>query len=141
MSFVPTRRVLLFTALAFGIYGSWALWANVGHGWDVGLRAGLVQGCSSGLVTFSMSTCVELVHGALWRRGFGAGAAVLAALAAVAMSALLHIGLNTVAGTPEVARTVAFPIAAGVAYSAAYAYAQHRRMRSAPAGAAPVAPA
>lgn len=111
------------------LYGAVAAWANRGHGGEAALRAALVQGLSSGLTTY---TIAAVVRRSLARPAPAQGWPRLprwarAALPAFAASASLHMLLNLWAGTPELAATVALPIAAAAIFSVVYATAAERR--------------
>ena len=47
----------------FIVYGSWAYYINLPHGFEIGMRAGLVQGSYSLALTLSTGLSAETVFG------------------------------------------------------------------------------
>lgn len=115
----PRVRLVALALAAFAVYGGWAALANHGHGARVAFRALITQGASSATTTLLIGGLVELLR----RRMPGGAAAVLAA----SVTAVFHVVVHLVAGTPEVARTVAPSIVVGYLFAAAYAAGTRRR--------------
>src|SRR5690606_14691864 len=101
---------------AFFVMGSWAFFANYGHGPGDALAAALLQGVLAALVTLSLKTFVEKIAS----RFSGRAALVLPPLAAFVIVGAVLILVPRVAATPEVAGTIALPLAAASAYAAVY---------------------
>lgn len=118
----PRVRLSALALAAFVVYGGWAAVANHGHGARLAFRALVTQGSSSALTTLLIGGLVELLR----RRIPGGAAAVLAA----SVTAAFHVVVHLLAGTPEVARTVAPSMVVGYVFAAAYA-AGTRRGRAA----------
>lgn len=123
------RRIVVLGALAFLLYGSWAVLANWGRGQSVLLRAFLVQGCSSAFVTSTVAFVIEWVHARLPRT---TASASLAVVVGVLFAAIFHITSNLIAATPEVLRTVAVPILANVVYATVYVVGLRAAARALP---------
>jgi len=111
------RRVALLGVVAFAVYGSWAAFANRGHGLDAALRALFVQGCSSAFVTSTVAGVIEWAHARLPRTR---SSALLSVSFGVLFAAAFHTGLNLAVRTPEVLRTVTVPILASALYAGSY---------------------
>lgn len=121
-------RVLWLTAGAVLLYGAIAALANRHHGVGSMGRAALVQGLSCGVTTFGLSTLMDSVGARLSRRPMHPHAAtLLAALTAIVLGFSLHLTANLLAGTPELAATVAVPTLALAIYCPLYAAAAVRR--------------
>lgn len=114
------RRVALLVFAAFALYGSWAFIVNLAHGAAVALRAGLLQGASSGVTTLVIGSVIESLHAAL---PSGRRRALLAAAVAASLSACVHLAVHLTAGTPEVLRTVLPSVVIGYVFAASYAFA------------------
>lgn len=112
-------RLVALSSAAFVVYGAWAALANLGHGSHVALRAGLAQGASSATTTLLIGALVE----GLRRRVSASAAALLAA----SVTGTFHVVVHLVAGTPELARTVAPSIAVGYLFALAYAVGTRSR--------------
>jgi len=111
------RRGVASACLAFAAYGPWAFFVNLGHGAARALRAGCTQGALSFVLTLTLTQLMErlfLVPRSPWR-GFA-----LALGGAVCVSAFLNVTAHALAGTPEIARTVAPVLAIGTAFFVSY---------------------
>ena len=123
------RRVLCLTAGAVLCYGGVAALANHVHGDAAMFRAALVQGASSGITTFGLSTLIERGLALLRRRGVGRRtSAAVVGPAAASLGATLHVAVNAWAGTPGLLATVALPIVALAIYCPLYVAAALRAM-------------
>jgi mannose/fructose/N-acetylgalactosamine-specific phosphotransferase system component IIC len=112
-------------ACGFAAMGGWAIWANAGHGMRAALMAGLVQGALSGALTLGLKRSVD------WMRPRMAGLAayLLPPAVAAGCSTMLLVLAHLAAGTPEVAVTVAVPLAVSVTYIFAYNILRQRRTK------------
>ena len=107
----------------FLLMGSWAGFANRHHPMPAPLVAGLVQGCLTAVITLGLKRLVEL----LATRLTGPAALVLPPVAACAVSLALLSSVHTLAGTPEVLRTLAVPTTVATLYAALYTFRIWRR--------------
>ena len=117
---------LAHLAGAFFVMGSWAFFANRGHAFADAATAAVLQGALSALVTLSLKTFIEKVA----PRSSGRAALVLPPLAAFVLVGAVLILVHRVGGTPEVAGTIALPLAAATAYAAVYSYALWKSRRA-----------
>jgi hypothetical protein len=108
----------LMAALAVLFYGGWAALANLGHGTSVALRAGLTQGVGSGTTTLIIGAVIETLYAALPPRRYRAAQATGIA---ASLTALLHLSLHRIAGTPEIVRAALPSIVIGYVFAAVYA--------------------
>jgi len=101
---------------AFIVMGGWAAFANRDHALPVMALAGLVQGIISGLLTLVLKKFLE------WFAAKLSGAAALIVPPLITASSILAILLaaHTVAGTPEIALTIAFPFSVSTLYAIIY---------------------
>lgn len=111
-------RSSLHMAAGFLAMGGWAVWANRGHAAPAPIVAGLVQGTMTALITLGLKRMLE----ALVARLSGPASLILPPLAACAASALILSTVHTLAGTPEVLRTLAVPTSVATLYAALYTY-------------------
>lgn len=116
------RQSWTHIAVAFIAMGGWAVFANRAHPMPQPLVAGVVQGALSGAITFVLKSMVEAVGA----RFSGIAAIVLPPLIAVALSLAILVTIHTLAGTPEIATTIALPTSVTALYSTLYAYALWR---------------
>ncbi len=112
-------RLALMVMAAACIYGSWAFFANLGHGGSAARWAALTQGASSGTTTLVIGTVIEVLYAALRPSRYRA---LLATGTSASLTALVHLGVNLAAGTPEIARTILPSVVIGYAFAAFYAY-------------------
>lgn len=108
---------------AFFAMGGWAVFANRAHPLGEALQAGLVQGAMSGLITLVMKKALE------WMNPRFAGAAAIAVPPLITGSTILALllGVHTLAGTPEIALTIAVPFSVSTAYAVLYNLGLARR--------------
>jgi hypothetical protein len=110
------RATWTHVAFAFLAMGAWAAFANRDHGAGAVLRALLVQGALSGLITLVLKRWLEAAH----RRLKGPLGQILPPVAScIAIAALLSL-LHRLAGTPEILRTIAVPWSVSTLYAFAY---------------------
>lgn len=112
----PLRSSALHMAVAFLGMGGWAVFANRGHAMPAPVMAGLVQGCLSALLTLLMKRMIEGVSARLP----GLAGLVLPAVLAIALSLAVLLTLHNLAGTPEIAATIALPLSVTTIYATSY---------------------
>ena len=113
---------------AFLAMGGWALYANAGHGLAAAALPAAAQGVLSGLITLVLKRALE----AMSPRFPGALAYVVPpAITATATLALL-VGVHSLIGTPEIARTIAVPWSVSTFYAIVYAATLARGQAKAP---------
>ena len=117
------RHPMAHAAGAFVGMGLWAVLANRRHPLPDALAAGLAQGLASAAITLVLKRAIE----AIATRAGGVGALVLPPLACFAVSAALLLAIHSAAGTPEIAATIAVPLAISTAYGALYSLAIWRK--------------
>jgi hypothetical protein len=111
-----TSSTAVHVAFGFLLMGAWAVFANRNHPLPDALLAGLVQGTISGSLTLVLKKFLEWINARL------AGLAALALPPLVTASAILLIlvSAHTLAGTPEVAATIAVPFTVSTTYAILY---------------------
>jgi hypothetical protein len=112
------RSGALHAGFAFLAMGGWAVYANSGHAWPAPLMAGVVQGALSAAITLVLKQLVETIAG----RFSGWAALAVPPAAAGLSSAVLLSAIHSAGGTPEIARTIAVPLAVSTSYAALYAW-------------------
>ena len=113
---------------AFRAMGGWALYANAGHGLAAAALPAVSPGVLSGLITLVLKRALE----AMSPRFPGALAYVVPpAITATATLALL-VGVHSLIGTPEIARTIAVPWSVSTFYAVVYAATLARGQAKAP---------
>ena len=101
----------------FVAYGGWGWWVNLGYGQFVAVKAGLVQGSYSFLLTFFSTLLMEWLYARLKGQPFPV------VTTTVLTSVLLFIVafcIQTAAGTPEVLLTILPGYVVGTVYSGVY---------------------
>lgn len=108
---------------AFFAMGGWAVFANRDHPIGEALQAGVVQGAMSGLITLVMKKALE------WMNPRFSGAMALIAPPAITATTIfaLLFGVHTLAGTPEIALTIAVPFSVSTTYAILYNLGLTRR--------------
>jgi len=118
-----TWRSLVAGLAAFGGYGGWAFLVNADHGFPLAVRALLVQGTYSFVLTLSSTLLMEY----LYRRLFAMpGAAWLTVVITVALLFTTAYGINLAAGTPEIVMTILPGFLIGSGYTVAYVFGLSR---------------
>ena len=110
-------RILVPPVSGFLFYGAWAVFINFSHGWSNAFFAGLTQGSYSFFITLILAIVVEWLFVRLanvplrnvWV--FLAGAVLLTGTS---------IGLNLLAGTPEILWTVLPGLMVSLIYTVVY---------------------
>ena len=116
------RSTVLHMAFAFIAMGGWAAFANAAHPMPQPLIAGLVQGTLSALITLFLKRMIE----ALSARLPGSAGGWVPPAAAVMVSLSLLTSMHWLAGTPELARTIAVPLSVTAIYATLYNLALRR---------------
>jgi ABC-type cobalamin transport system permease subunit len=117
------RQSAVHMAGAFLAMGGWAIFANRSHPMPDPLIAGILQGALSALITLFLKRMIE----ALSMRLSGSYALVLPPLGAAVVSFVLLVTLHSLAGTPEIAATIAIPLIVSTSYALLYSYSLWRR--------------
>lgn len=123
---------LAHVAFAFLAMGGWAAFANRDHDWPAMLLAGVVQGSASALLTLGLKKFLEWLSAKLApvsaRTGLGAVVSLAAPplITATTILALLT-SLHSLAGTPEIAATIAVPFTVSTSYAILYNLSLWRR--------------
>lgn len=115
--------------VGFGFFamGAWAWFANRHHPLDESLLAGLVQGTISGALTLVLKKALERMSAAFLRapasdEGTGRNLAALVVPPLITAFSILTILVtaHTLAGTPEIASTIAVPFTVSTTYAILY---------------------
>ncbi|MBC8354001.1 MAG: hypothetical protein H8E66_18555 [Planctomycetes bacterium] len=120
------RRVVIFSACAFLMYGGWATFANSSHGLYKSLLAGLTQGSLSLVSTAVLTSLMETVFS---RMSPGVTRFLAAGMGPTTATLLLMTVVHFATGTPEIMATMLPSIVVGYAYSLIYAAGLTRRHR------------
>jgi multisubunit Na+/H+ antiporter MnhB subunit len=117
---------LAHVGFAFLAMGGWALFANREHAPGQALLSGLVQGTISALLTLGLKKFLE------WFNARLSGPAALAAPPLITAATILAIlaTAHTLAGTPEIAATIAVPFTVSTSYAIIYNWGLWRRRRA-----------
>ncbi|HEY3949950.1 hypothetical protein [Phenylobacterium sp.] len=110
------KATAVHVSFAFLAMGGWTLWANAGHGLAAAWIPALVQGAISGTITLVLKRALE----AMAARLGGPAAYVVPPLATASVIAALLVGVHTLIGTPEIARTIAVPWSVSSLYAIIY---------------------
>ncbi len=116
------RQGAVHMAGAFLAMGGWAIFANRHHPMPQPMIAGLLQGTISAIITLFLKRMIE----AAVRRLDGVFALVVPPLLAAGVSLGLLVTLHSLAGTPEIAATIAVPLIVSTSYAAIYSFALWR---------------
>jgi len=125
-----------FVHVAFGFVamGAWAVFANRDHPLSQALLAGLVQGIISGSLTLVLKKSLERMSALFFgARASDAGIAkpsaalIVPPLITAASILAILVGVHTLAGTPEIAATIAAPFTVSTSYAIIYNYGLWRR--------------
>jgi hypothetical protein len=114
-------------AFGFLAMGGWAVFANRDHPLGEALQAGLVQGIISGSLTLVLKKALERMNTYFMRapssdEGIGRGMAALIVPPLITAATILAIliSVHTLAGTPEIAATIAVPFSVSTLYACLY---------------------
>ncbi|MDE1996049.1 MAG: hypothetical protein KGI75_26360, partial [Rhizobiaceae bacterium] len=109
---------IVHVLFAFLAMGGWAVFANRLHPMPRPLIAGAVQGTVSACLTLFLKSVIE----ALSRRFSGVTRFWAPPLIACLGSITLLVMLHTLAGTPEILKTITVPLLVSTSYAAIYNY-------------------
>lgn len=125
----PLQRSLVSALVGFVGYGVWAFMVNQMHGWQVGLKAAVVQGSYSFLVTLLMTLLLESIYKRLVifrsnrKSSVGDSTRLAAICTIVIVCFILYTSswlINYIAGTPEIFHTVILGYIIGTVYTVLY---------------------
>lgn len=102
-------------ALGAALMGSWALFANRHHAVSLALQVAAIQGILSGFLTACLKTIADRLLATLPHWSMAAGGSLL-------FSSTLLLSAHWIAGTPELAATVAVPLLVSGSYIFGYCY-------------------
>lgn len=115
------QRSLISALIGFAFYGSWAIFVNFMHGKESAIKAGLVQGVYSFILTFFMTLLLEAIY-------LRALKLVKAEIVAITVTVVISCSIvfsgswlvNYLSGTPEIFNTVILGYIFGGLYSIVY---------------------
>jgi hypothetical protein len=111
-----TSNTAVHVAFGFFIMGGWAMFANRHHPLADAALAGVVQGTISGSLTLVLKKFLEWINA----RFAGLAALLLPPLVTATSILLILVGAHALAGTPEIAATVAVPFTVSTGYAIIY---------------------
>jgi hypothetical protein len=111
-----TSNTAVHVAFGFLMMGGWAMFANRHHPLGDAALAGLVQGTISGALTLVLKKFLEWINA----RFTGLPALIAPPLVTATSIFLILFSAHTLAGTPEVAATIAVPFTVSTAYAILY---------------------
>ena len=122
-SFSALQRSLISALTGFFFYGGWAVYVNWSYGMSAWLKAGIVQGSYSFILTLCMTLLLEGVF-KMNMRLFKKVSVINWATIIICCGAVFSVswGVNAAAGTPEILRTVILGYIIGGIYSISYVY-------------------
>jgi len=115
------HRSAISAAMGFLFYGSWAFVVNYDHGIAAGIKAAIVQGSYSFILTFTMTMLLEAMF--RFASQYIRPLAVACTITILVCCAIVFSGswlVNYLAGTPEILKTVILGYIIGGAYSTVY---------------------
>jgi len=126
-SFSALQRSLISAISGFFFYGSWAVYVNWSYGMLAWLKAGVVQGSYSFVLTLCMTLLLEGMF-KVNKRLFKKIQLVNWSTIIICCTAVFSVswGINAAAGTPEILRTVILGYIIGGIYSTSYVYGLSR---------------
>ena len=111
------RSGLTHVIFAFIVMGAWGFYANSDHGTAAALRAGLVQGAASAVLTALLKPSLELMA----RRLKGSPLQrVLPWIVSTILIATTLTLFHLIAGTPNILATIAVPLSVSTTYAIVY---------------------
>jgi hypothetical protein len=120
------RSTPAHVGFGFLAMGGWAVFANRDHALAQALLSGLVQGTISGLLTLGLKKFLEWFNARLG----GASALILPPSVTAASILAILITAHALAGTPEIAATIAVPFTVSTSYAVIYNWGLWRRRRA-----------
>ncbi|MBY5359981.1 hypothetical protein HFO97_08365 [Rhizobium leguminosarum] len=112
------RSGVIHVFFAFLAMGSWAVFANRAYAVPLPLYAGLVQGTISACLTLFLKSIIDWLS----RRFVGSVRFWAPPLIAYIGSASILVAIHAATGTPEILKTIAFPLLVSTSYAAIYNY-------------------
>ncbi len=115
------QRSLISALIGFAFYGAWAIFVNFMHGKESAIKAGLVQGGYSFILTFFMTLLLEAIY--LRALHFLKSELAAIVITVVTSCTIVFSGswlVNYLSGTPEIFNTVILGYIFGGLYSIAY---------------------
>lgn len=110
---------------AFVAMGSWAVFANRAHPVPQPFVAGVVQGALSAVITLFLKSGIDFLS----KRVSGSAAYWAPPVIVLIASISLLTAFHWLSGTPEIASTIAVPLAVSTSYAALYNVSLVRRRR------------
>jgi len=114
-------------AFGFVLMGAWAVFANRAHPLPQALLAGLVQGTISGTLTLFLKKGLERMSAMFFRarqsdegQGRNMAALFVPPLITATLIFIILFTAHTLAGTPELALTIAVPFTVSTTYAILY---------------------
>jgi LytS/YehU family sensor histidine kinase len=117
---------LAHVGFGFLAMGGWAVFANRHHELGQALLSGLVQGTISALLTLGLKKFLEWFNAKL----AGAAALLLPPLITAATILAILVSAHSLAGTPEIAATIAVPFTVSTGYAIIYNWSLWRRRQA-----------
>ncbi|SLN19307.1 hypothetical protein ROA7450_00611 [Roseovarius albus] len=121
-----TGAAWVHVLVGFVLMGSWAFYANAAHPMPKPLIAAVLQGSLSGTITFGLKTALDYLRERL-SAGF---AAWVPPLITCSVSLCVLVGVHTIAGTPEVVKTIAVPFSVASIYAVTYNLIMYKKGQS-----------
>ncbi|NRA31278.1 MAG: hypothetical protein HRU11_13565 [Parvularculaceae bacterium] len=118
----------MHVAGAFIAMGSWAVFANRDAGMSAALIAGGVQGSLSALITLTLKRSLEALARRMNHQGFQAFALPL--ILCLGTSFTVLVSSHVLAGTPNVAATIAVPFSVASTYATIYRFTLWKSARA-----------
>lgn len=114
------QRSLLAASAGLLGYGGWAFFVNQSAGAEMALRAAIIQGGYSFILTLSMSFFTEKLFAYLARRLPTLHAPWLTVVLVSATTVWIAIGIHSINGTPNIIATILPGFIVGMIYTSAY---------------------
>lgn len=108
-------RGLLAAALAMLFQATWAAYANHAHGLQPSLRAAIVQGIASFVMTFLITLVIERLL-AMFNMCSAFWQLLWTFICSTLVMLIMQIGVHLLANTPEILLTVLLPALIGSGY-------------------------
>ncbi|GAA6138199.1 hypothetical protein NBRC116583_19460 [Arenicella sp. 4NH20-0111] len=124
------NRSIVSACIGFVFYGGWAVMVNLMHGKESAVKAGLVQGVYSFILTFFMTLLLESTY----RRAqnlFSSNNAAIGLTVLISCSIVFSGSwwVNYLAGTPEIFNTVILGYIFGGLYASIYTIGIAQKMQ------------
>lgn len=109
-------NTIVHVAFAFLLMGGWAVFANRSHTVPEMLIAGFVQGTISSVLTLGLKKFLESQS----QRFKGTAALIVPPMITAGSILIILYAAHTLAGTPEIWSTIAFPFTVSTTYAIIY---------------------